>query len=534
MQSKLTDSQIYGHTVSLSSASGLEPYSGSWTKKEASHLTRRTHFGVKTNDINFLRSFGDAEAAVNTLVENAMSAPLPDDPQWFSSGLSGNVLDVYDIQFRWMDLMYNRGLLERMILFWSNHFAVSYSNMNALPEKASDSYANHMYKYWKLLYQDSFGSFRDFVLEMSKNSAMLYYLNNYNNRQGQPNEDFARELMELFTMGEKNKNGTDNYSENDVKEVARAVTGWRVNDNTLSGFFDSTRHDSASKTIFGKTGSFDLEGVIDLIFEERVDETAWFLCRKLYVFFVSAEPDEDIIDQLAVYCKEQNFDIAAVMKKLLSSAHFYEERFMGARIKSPAEAFMSYFRELEIAPDSGVKEYIRLRMQETNEELLRPETVFGWDGYNPPGSDGIPGHYAWLNTNLMPSRWDNFTDLINGNSVSSGKFNPIDIAQKISNPSDPFALAEDLAKHLIALPLDQVGIREVEDDFAGNPELAPDVSSFPAYKINLAKILLGNIPWYEWTASTDNQGNLFFNETFAENLRQYISYLHQLPAYQLI
>ena len=534
MQSNVTQSQLHRHATTSGAASGLEPYNGPWTKKEASHLTRRTHFGVKVNDINYLRSFSDAEAAVNTLVENAASAPFPDDPQWFTNGLSGSVLDVYDIQFRWMDKMYNQGLLQRMILFWSNHFAVSYSNMNALPEKAGDSYASHMYKYWKLLHQNSFGDFRHFVLDMSKNSAMLYYLNNYNNRAGQPNEDFARELMELFTMGEKNRVGSGNYTENDVKEVARSVTGWRVNNTTLGGYFDASRHDYESKSIFGESGNYDLEGVIDLIFEERAEETAWFICKKLYVYFVCAEPDEEIINQLTVYFLNQNFDVAAVLKKLLSSAHFYEERFIGSRIKSPIEAYMSYLRELEVAPNSELKEYIRVRMQESNEELLRPVTVFGWDGYNPPGSDGIPGHYAWLNTNLMPSRWDDFTNLINGNDISAGQFDPINIAQKISNPSDPFALAEDLAKHLIALPLDQVDIRDVEDDFAGNPHSTPDVSSMPDYKVNLTKILLGNIPWYEWRASTDNQGNLVFNPTFAENLRQYISYLHQLPAYQLI
>jgi len=534
MQSDVTHQTLHRDFNASVNASGLEPYSGPWTKKEAAHLVRRTHFGVKVNDINFLRSFTDAGSAVDMLVENAISSPLPDDPQWYSSGLSGDVLDVYDIQFRWMDQMYNKGLKERMILFWSNHFAVSYSNMNALPEKAGSSYASHMYNYWKLLHQNSFGNFRDFVLDMSKNSAMLYYLNNYNNRSGQPNEDFARELMELFTMGEKNNSGSDNYSETDVKEVARAVTGWRVNNSTLRGYFDANRHDSASKTIFGNTGNYNLDSVIDLIFQERAEETAWFICRKLYVFFVCAEPDEGFINELSVYFLNQNFDIAAVLKKLLSSAHFYEERFIGSRIKSPIEAYMSYLRELEVAPDSELKEYIRVRMQESNEELLRPETVFGWDGYNPPSSDGIPGHYAWLNTNLMPSRWDDFTNLINGNDISADQYNPINIAQKISNPSDPFALAEDIARHLIALPLDQVDIREVEDDFAGNPRNAPDVSSFPEYKINLAKILLGNIPWYEWRPGTDDQGNLTFNPALAENLRQYISYLHQLPAYQLI
>jgi len=162
---------------SAAKLAGLETYTGSWTKTQASHLIRRTHLGMKVNDLNYARSFSNATDAVNAIVDNAVSTPLPDDPQWYSNGNSGDVNDVYDIQFRWMDGMFNSGLLERMVLFWSNHFAVSYSNMNELTVKASGSYASHMYKYWKLLFGSGFGNFKDLVSAVSKNSAMLYYLN---------------------------------------------------------------------------------------------------------------------------------------------------------------------------------------------------------------------------------------------------------------------------------------------------------------------------------------------------------------------
>jgi hypothetical protein len=535
----LRESPIKTKKNSNQQAAGLEAYTGTWGKTQAAHLVRRTHLGLKINNLNYARSFGNAADAVEAIFDNAIATPLPDDPQWFTNSNSGDVQDVYDIQFRWMDAMYNGGLRERMKLFWANHFAVSYSNMNALPDKAGNSYASHMYKYWKLLHEYSFGNFKEFVARMSKNSAMVYYLNNYNNREGQPNEDFARELMELFTLGPKDKNGNDNYTENDVAEVARAVTGWRVNDATLSGYFDESRFDSSSKTIFGVASNFDLDSVIDLIFSQKEQEAAYFISKKLYVFFVSAQPNEAIISELADYCIVQNFDIGEVLKKLLSSAHFYEDRFYGCRIKSPTEVFISYLRELEITPASQLKEYIRLRMQELNEELLRPETVFGWAGYNPPYSDGTPGHYSWLNTNLMPSRWDNLTDIIYGYDNAGNRYNPIRLAEKISDPSSPFTLAEDLAEHLLAPQLDTVGVRQIDEDFAGNPALHPSsyvagFDSFPEYKINLTKILLGTIPWYEFTATSDQDGNLYYEETFAEAIRQYISYLQQLPAYQLI
>jgi hypothetical protein len=514
-------------------AAGLEPYTGTWDKSKASHLVRRTHFGNRIKDLNRLRSAGNAENAVNALVDEALLTPLPDDPSWYKIGTSGDVLDMYDIQFQWMDSMYEGGLLSRMILFWSNHFAVSYNNMNALPDKAPNSYTSHMYKYFKLMHQKGLGDFKQLVKDMSKNSAMVYYLNNYNNTSGQPNEDFARELKELFTLGTEDKNGNSNYSEQDVAEVARAVTGWRVNDSNLTSYFDETRHDSGSKTIFGQTDNYDLNSVIDLIFTQKESEVAWFISNKLYTFFVSAEPDPIIVEQLADHCIQMNFDIAEVLKKLLSSAHFYEERFLGCRIKSPIEVFMGFLRQLEITPNSDIKEYIRQRMQELNEELLRPETVFGWSGYNPPDSDGTPGHYSWLNTNLLPSRWNNLSDLIYGNDTGI-VYDPIRLTEKISDPSNPFSIAEDIAEHLLSVPLDRVGIRIVEEDFAGNPDLAPDTSGMPTYKVNLTKILLGSTPWYEFTANSDNEGKLYYQDTFAENVRQYISYLQQLPAYQLI
>lgn len=526
--------------------STLPPFQGTWDKAKAAHLTRRTHFGNKISDLNRLRAAGSAANAVQALINEAKQHILPDDPSWYTAG-SGNVLDMYEIQFQWMNRMYDGAFMERMMLFWSNHFAVSYQNMNDMPGKSPNRYVSHMYKYTKLLQTHGLGDFRELVREVSKNSAMTYYLNNYNNSVGQPNEDFARELLELFTLGPNARDGSANYTENDVAEVARAVTGWRVNDENLTTFFENSRFDASEKTIFGQTGTYDLDGVIDLIFSQRSEEVAWFLSRKLYVYFVSAEPNNDVIDGMAAVLLAENFEISAVLQQLLSSSHFYEERFMGCRIKSPTEVYMAFLRQLEIVPNSQNREYIRLEMQSLNEELLRPDTVFGWSGYNPPDSDNIPGHYSWLNTNLMPSRWKSLSDLIFGASNSGETYNPIRIAEKVSDPSNPFDLAEDIAELMLAMPLSQVGVRLVDEDFAGNPALHPAAinpgtgnqyvfgfSEFPEYKVNLTKIMLGPIPWYEWTANSDGDGNLFFQDSFAEALRQYLSYLIQLPAYQLI
>lgn len=513
----------------------LAVYNGPWTKKEASHLIRRTHFGLKISDLNAALSAGNAENAVNQIIDKALNTSLPDYPSWYLQGPSADILDMYDIQFEWMDSMVNGGLLDRMKLFWSNHFAVSYNNMNALQIKARRSYANHMVNYTRTLQQYAMGDVKLLVRSISKDPAMLYYLNNYANSADSPNEDFARELLELFTLGPIDFDGTENYTEFDVAEVARAVTGWRVLESRLRAVFNEQFHDSGNKTIFGNTDAYNLDSLIDLIFAEKTMQVARFICKKIYSYFVSAESNQEVVNELAQHLVDHNFAIHHVLNKLFKSQHFYDSALLGCRIKSPVELFMTHFRELEIAPDTKRKEYVRIRMQQnTNEELLRPITVFGWDGYNPAKADSIPGHYAWLNTNYLPIRWQTLSDLILVTREDISAFDTIRLIEKISDPTNPIAIASDVAKHLFAVDIENVDIAPVEDDFAGDPAVKPNLAGRSQKEIDLAKILLGPVPWYEWRVQTDASGQLFFDRIFDYLIRNYISYLVQLPAYQLI
>lgn len=510
----------------------LVSFTGEWTRRQATHLVRRTYFGNTVSDVNAIRTYNSAQTAVNAILNTAINSVLPADPSWFSRGNSSNIDHLYDIQFRLINQFYSEGLRGRMVLFWTNFFAVSYNNMNDLPGKAPNSYVSHIFNYVKLLQRDGLGDFKKLLRAVAKNSAMVYYLNNYNNTKTAPNEDFARELLELFTVGRANRYNEPNYSEQDIKEVARAVTGWRVNDSTLTSFFDSSRFDNTNKTIFGKTANYNLDTVIDLLFEEKSHEIAWFLSLKLYIYFISAEPDYDFIQLMADKLIEENFSISALLTHVFSSAYFYSDSLMGARIKSPTEIFIGFLRHFEIEPNAQLREYIRLRMQSLNEELLRPDTVFGWDGYNPPKSDGIPGHYAWLNTNLLPSRWNNLTEILFGRNDSGTEYNPIRLVEKMTNPDDPFAVAKALAEHIFAIPLELTDVQQVEEDFAGNPDFLPNLSGKSPQEINLTKLLLGPIPWYEWRSETTGGGSRFYPTEILVQLREYLSYLIQLPSYQ--
>lgn len=518
-----------------SSTSSLEPYAGEWTSELAAHLVRRTHFGLKTNDLNTLRSFDSASEAVAHVIQQALNTPMPDAPGWYNQNPSGDILDMYGIQFEWMDAMFSGGLINRMKLFWSNHFAVSYQNMNALPsrQKAGDGYTHVMYEYAQRLHAGAMGDWRELVRSISKSPAMLYYLNNYANTADAPNEDFARELLELFTVSPRDKNGQLNYTEEDVAEVARAVTGWVVLRDSRQARFVQNRHDTGAKTIFGQTGNYNLDSLIDLIFSVKTQQTAYFLCNKLYTYFVSPLPDATVVQTLAEVMISADFNIAQTLQVLFSSQHFYQPSVRGSRIKSPVELYMSFFRELDITPDARRKEYVRIRMQEnSNEEMLRPSTVFGWDGYNPPKSDQIPGHYTWLNTNYLPMRWQSISDLLMVNREDVSPFSAIRTIERISDPANPFAIARDLAQMLLAIPLEEAGIAPVEADFAGDPDVRPDVSGYTDKEIDLVKHLLGTMPWYEWTV-LERDGVRFFRRIEEYRIRQFIGYLIQLPAYQL-
>jgi len=513
-------------------AANAATYTGPWSRNVAAHLVRRTHAGNSVNEVNRARLAGSASQAADDILQRAVTAVLPENPVWFSRGPSADIDHLYDIQFRMMNQLYAGGLEARMVLFWTNHFAVSYNNMNDLPGKAPGSYVSHMHTYVRLLQQYGLGNYRELVRRVSKNSAMVYYLNNYNNTRLSPNEDFARELLELFTTGRVDAGGNDNYTEQDVAEVARAVTGWRVNDTTFTAFFDPGRHDEDAKTIFGRTGNYDLDGVIDLIFTEKAPEVAWFLSTKIYTMFVSAEPEPAFIATMAQHCQQVDFNIAELLRMVLKSEHFFDERFRGCRIKSPAEVFLGFLRHVELEPTPVLREYIRLSMQNLNEELLRPDTVFGWDGYNPPSSDGLPGHLAWLNTSLLPTRWNNLTDILFGRNDSGTVYNPVRLVEKITDPDNPFSVATSLARHLLAVPLSLSDIRDVEEPFAGDTMYPPDTTGLSSEEINLAKILLGPIPWYEWRTQTTTSGERYYENALLVQLREFLSYLVQLPSYQ--
>jgi len=286
-----------------------------------------------------------------------------------------------DINANWVKLMAktNNPLLERMSLFWHDHFACRILN----PVLAVN--------YMKGIRKHSLGSFRDLLMSVSKSPAMIRYLNNQQNVKKKPNENFARELMELFTIGR------GNYTENDVKEAARAFTGW--SSNFKSEFvFRKFQHDNGQKTFMETTGDFGGEDIINIILARK--ETAIYLTRKIYKYFVNENVNEKRLTNLANYFYKNDYDIGKLMQKIFTSSWFYEVENVGTKIKSPVDLLVGIIQTFDVE-FKGKK------------AILFYEKALGQVLFNPPNVAGWNGSKAWIDNSTLMTRL-NFVGVLFG------------------------------------------------------------------------------------------------------------------------
>ncbi len=228
--------------------------------------------------------------------------------------------DTLQLNVAWMQQMSapESFIREKMTFFWHDHFACR-TNVAYLAQQQNNTLRTH-----------ALSSFKELLLAVSKDPAMLQFLNNQQNRKDSPNENFAREVMELFTLGR------GNYSEDDIKNAARAFTGWAFNPKTGAFIMRPRVHDEGVKEFRGKTGNFSGEDIIDIILEDK--QTAQFVTEKIWNYFVSSEVhDEELIRSLSAGFYQSGYDIEKLMKAVFQSSWFYEKRFVGNRIKSPVE-----------------------------------------------------------------------------------------------------------------------------------------------------------------------------------------------------
>lgn len=287
----------------------------------------------------------------------------------------------------WLERMAAPGhsaLLERMSLFWHGHFACT--TMGSKPAAAQ---LNTIRKH-------ALGTFRNLLLSISRDVSMIRFLNNQQNRKQKPNENFARELMELFTIGR------GNYTEQDVKEAARAFTGWSSN-LRAEYVFRANQHDYGVKTFFGKTGRFNGEDVIDILLEKR--ETAEFICRNIYRYFVNAKVNEEIVQQLAGLFYNSGYNIALLMRSIFESNWFYSAENAGSKIKSPVELIAGMMRSLNVSFENRLA-------------LVFVQKALGQILFNPPNVAGWPGAKAWIDNSTLMLRLNLATYLFDSSNVN--------------------------------------------------------------------------------------------------------------------
>ena len=270
-------------------------------------------------------------------------------------------------------------LVEKMAFFWHGHFA------------CEPKFFHFATPYVNTIRNQALGNFKDLVMAISKDAAMIIYLNNQQNRKNKPNENYARELMELFTIGR------GNYTENDIKEAAKAFTGWFTNRKTGEFEFKDRAHDFGSKTFMGQRGNFDGGDIIDIILSKK--ETAYFIAKKVYRFFVNEITiNEKQVQELATVFFDSKYDIAKMMRYLFEADWFYADKNAGAKIKSPVELMV------------GMAKLIDLK---TENEMgwLFPQRALGQILFKPPNVAGWPGGKTWIDNSTLMLRL-NFAALL--------------------------------------------------------------------------------------------------------------------------
>ena len=412
-------------------AAGLEPYAGVWDKRHATHLLRRALFGFTQADLAKALSL-TAAGCVDALLDAPETVPgLPlstdaNDPtpvgtSWTASVYDGNYNGTRQrsLQNWWMALLTGQGFSarEKMNIFWHNHLATELDVVGD-PKYA---WTHHL-----LLRKNGFGNFKDLIKQITIDAAMLNYLNGDSNTNTNPNENYGRELQELFTIGkgvEIAAGNYTNYTEEDVKAAARVLTGWRDVREPVGSEFLANKHDAkdkafstafGSKVITGRSGAdagvLELNDLVDMLFAQA--ETAKYFCRKLYRFFIYYEIDAtveaNIIAPLADQFQKANFDVKPVLATLFKSAHFHDALNQGCMIKTPLDLVSGSLRQLGIVLPDGVdplKQYSLMaalvgeagRMQQ---EIGNPPNVAGW-----PAFYQMPVFYElWINSDTLPRR----------------------------------------------------------------------------------------------------------------------------------
>lgn len=467
--------------------SGLDTYTGEWTQKEALHLLRRLTFGATKGSVDTITSLSLTDA-VNLLIDNPQlpfTSPLnvyqndfndfqgvPYGASWIDTpgtNDSDAMLNAFRITYSfkqwWHGVLLNQQvhILEKITMFWSNHFSTQTHDFNS--PKA-------IWQHYQKQRQYCMGNFRDFLKAITIDPHMLAFLNGNLNSAAAPDENYARELQELFTIG---KGPASAFTEDDVQQAAKVLTGWRRQvqpDGFYTTIFDDTQHDTSDKQfstfynntiITGKTGQAgqqETDALLDMLL--ATDEAAKYICRCLYIWFVyyviDDNAEQNVITPLAAIFRNNNYEIAPVLKALFTSQHFFDPVNRGCIIKSPVDLYISFKREFNVfLPDGPFEEqyshwtHFKERCEEIGQKIGDPPNVAGWPAYYQE-----PVYYeTWINSDTVQKRASVISNYTtdNGFPVTNSNF-PIKVdfiayAAQFTNAEDPNQLVTNFCTFLL-------------------------------------------------------------------------------------
>lgn len=374
--------------------------------KEIKHLAARAGFGIRFEDLKNRKNWSIKKGVKKLFKASETFQPLNIIPDTFIykplKMLSAEEKKAFlrkrrqlenDLNTGWMLQMGNAEgqLREKMTLFWHNHFACRMNNPFYLQQ------LNNIHR------KHALGNFGQMLLEVSQAPAMLNFLNNQQNRKGRPNENFARELMELFTLGR------GKYTEQDVKAAARSFTGWTY-DKDGAFIFRKNQHDDGLKTFFGKTGNFQGEDIIKMILGRK--ETAYYISQKLYTYLVNDIPDPIPVNEMAEVLFQSNYEIKPLLDMVFRSSWFYEDKNIGNLIKSPVALLVGLNHQFYIS-------------YKNPQVLLQFERTLGQVLFNPPNVAGWPGGKSWIDSSSLMYRLKITSTILNGGLIEfEGKTDP--------------------------------------------------------------------------------------------------------------
>ncbi|MBE7177494.1 MAG: DUF1800 domain-containing protein [Mucilaginibacter polytrichastri] len=518
----------------------LKAFSGNFGKSELSHLLRRSLFGVRRSELEQLSGKSLNEVLdillapqvqpappVNNYYENTPDEQIPAGETWVNATNVSKVNSarISSLKSWWMGRIIHRGvsLQEKMALFMHNHFAT---------ETGTVDEARYLYKHYALLRQYALGNFRELVRQVTIDPGMLKYLNGYLNGKNAPDENYARELQELFVIG---KGPNSKYTEEDVRTMARVLTGYRIEPETINSYFDPNNHDIKDKSFSGfyantvirgrsgADGEKELDDLLDMLFANP--EAALFICRKLYRFFgyynITDDVEKDVIAPLAAVFRESKYEIAPVLRAFLGSEHFYSIETRSCHIKSPVDLCAGLCIEFETAFPADadyVAQYAlfgQIRNQAANmqQNIGSPPDVSGWPAYYQ-----IPQfHELWINSDTLPKRISFVDQMIGGGFGSEDarvKIDPIAYTEQFPEVEDPNKLIDAVLAHLYVI------------------EVSDEVKTF------LKSILLSNQTddkyWGQaWRSYKINPSDMATRNIVLSHLQSFYRYILDLEEYQL-